>query len=204
MAKNKTRTISPIGTQLKALRRKNNWTLSFVSKRTNISIGTLSKLENGQTSLNFTSVNKLAEGLALPVTALTSPQASATGRRTITRAGSGAIFQTPDSDYEILCNDLLEKNRAYLKGVIKKHSAKEIKHFRSHDGQEFLYVLAGTLELHTEFYEPVVLKTGDSIMFDSSMGHKYVSKSKKDAVILVSMSLIGYRDVTDSLNSMVD
>jgi quercetin dioxygenase-like cupin family protein len=68
-----------------------------------------------------------------------------------------------------------------------------------HQGQEFLYVLSGRLELHTELYEPVQLKAGDSILFDSSMGHHYVSLGRKDAEILISMSLEGYQNVSDIL-----
>lgn len=34
--------------------------------------------------------------------------------------------------------------------------------------------MKGTVVLHTEFYDPVVLKEGQSIYFDSSMGHAYL------------------------------
>jgi len=103
-------------------------------------------------------------------------------------------------DYEVLCNDLTDKSHGYLKAVIKSHDSDEIQDYRRHDGQEFVYVLRGTLELHTEFYDPVTLKTGDSIMFDSSMGHKYISKGRINAEILIGMSLANYKDVTDTLS----
>ena len=53
------------------------------------------------------------------------------------------------------------------------------------------------MELHTELYQPVQLKAGDSILFDSSMGHYHVSLGRKDAEILISMSLEGYQNVSD-------
>jgi quercetin dioxygenase-like cupin family protein len=62
-------------------------------------------------------------------------------------------------------------------------------------------VLSGRLELHTELYEPVLLKAGDSILFDSSMGHHYVSLGRKNAEILISMSLEGYQNVSDTFRS---
>ena len=71
-----------------------------------------------------------------------------------------------------------------------------------HDGQEFILVTKGTLELHTEFYsEPVVLKKGDSILFDSSMGHHYVSKGRGNAEALLSMTMKGYENIADSFRS---
>ena len=55
--------INLVGFRFREIRKENGWTLSEVSKRTGISKGTLSKLENGKTQLNFSSVNKLASGL---------------------------------------------------------------------------------------------------------------------------------------------
>ena len=92
-----------IGTMLRRLRREHGWTLTEVARRTGISVGTLSKLENGKTDLNFSSVNKLASGLGLRVTDLTNPGASIGGQRTLTPAQSGTLFESADIDYEVLC-----------------------------------------------------------------------------------------------------
>ena len=146
---------------------------------TGISVGTLSKLEHGKTDLNFTSVNKLATGLGLPVTDLTNPGSRMQGRRAITMGGQGAMFNTPDVDYEVLCSEVANHQQGYLKGVVKSHTFDPELPWHRHQGQEFLYVLSGRLELHTELYEPVQLKAGDSILFDSSMGHHYVSLGRK-------------------------
>ena len=48
--------------------------------------------------------------------------------------------------------------------------------YSQHDGEEFVYVLSGTLELHTEMYTPAVLEEGDSMFFDSAMRHAYIAK----------------------------
>ena len=45
-------------------------------------------------------------------------------------------------------------------------------------------VLHGDIMLYTEFYAPLVLAEGDSIYFDSDMGHALVSTSPDDAVVL--------------------
>lgn len=199
----KAKTPGPVGQRLKALRHERGWTLSYVSSQTGISLSTLSKLENGVTNLTFTTVNKLAGGLGIPISTLTNPHTpNLSARRSMTRLGGGTLFQAKDADYEILCNDLADKNQAYLRISVKCHSADEQPKWRRHPGQEFLYVLSGTLELHTEAYDPVILKTGDSIVFDSSMGHKYVSKGKKNTEILVTMSLAGYTDIEETLEEL--
>jgi transcriptional regulator with XRE-family HTH domain len=187
-----------IGRRLRELRKERDWTLTEVAKRTGISVGTLSKLENGKTELNFTSVNKMAEGLGLRVTDLTNPQPNNTGLRSITSGGEGVVFQSPDIDYEVLCSDVANQHQGYLKAEIKAREFDPALPWHRHKGQEFLYVLSGRMELYTELYEPVVLAAGDSILFDSSMGHHYVSRSRKNAEILISMSLEGYQNVSDS------
>jgi uncharacterized cupin superfamily protein len=45
-------------------------------------------------------------------------------------------------------------------------------------------VLDGDIWLYTEFYEPLHLAQGDSIYFDSDMGHALISVSETDAVVL--------------------
>jgi len=190
--------VSAIGLRLRELRKEHNWTLTEITRRTGISVGTLSKLENGKTELNFSSVSKLAVGLNVPVTDLTSPGQAAKGRRAITTGGKGELFRTQDIDYEVLCSEVANQHQGYFKAVIKARKFDPDLPWHHHPGQEFLYVLSGSLELHTELYEPLLLKSGDSILFDSSMGHHYVSKGRKPAEILVSMSLEGYQNVADS------
>jgi len=191
--------LNPIGQRLKALRQEHSWTLTEVAERTGISVGTLSKLENGKTDLNFSSVNKLAEGLGIAVTDLTSAAPKVTGRRTITIGGNGVMFDTRDIDYEVLCSEVSGQNQGYLRAVVKARKIDPALAWHRHVGEEFIYVLKGSLELHTEFYDPVTLDTGDSILFDSSMGHHYLSRGKVDAECLISFSLKGYRNVADSI-----
>ncbi len=194
---------SPIGERLREIRNRNGWTLAGVSKKTGISTGTLSKLENGRTELNFTTVNKLAQGLKLPVTDLTNPSPMITGRRAITLGGDGEVFETEDIRFEVLCSDITPNNHAYVKAEIVAHKIDPDMDWHRHEGQEFILVTKGTLELHTEFYnDPVVLNKGDSILFDSSMGHHYVSRGRGNAEALLSMTMKNYENIADSFTSL--
>ena len=44
--------------------------------------------------------------------------------------------------------------------------------------------LTGSIALHTEFYAPLVMKTGDSIYIDSGMGHAMVALNDAQARVL--------------------
>ena len=58
---------------------------------------------------------------------------------------------------------------------IRARSLSEFGEMIRHSGEEYAFVLEGTVELHTELYAPVSLEVGDSIYFDSGMGHVYLA-----------------------------
>jgi mannose-6-phosphate isomerase-like protein (cupin superfamily) len=53
-----------------------------------------------------------------------------------------------------------------------------------HAGEEYLYVIRGTMELHSDLYAPLRLGPGDSVYFDSGMAHGYVRTSGDRCTVL--------------------
>ncbi|MEP2953095.1 MAG: cupin domain-containing protein [Sulfitobacter sp.] len=66
---------------------------------------------------------------------------------------------------------------------IKASNLKQFGPLERHGGEEFLIVLDGAVEVHTEFYAPITLQRGESIYLDSTMGHAYISAGTKDAEV---------------------
>ncbi|MDO7671898.1 MAG: XRE family transcriptional regulator [OM182 bacterium] len=188
-----------IASRVKALRKKNGWRLHDLSEKTGISVATLSKLENGKTKLNFTTVNKLAHGIGVAVTDLTSPGLAHTKDTTMTLGGGGVVFETRDVDYEVLCADYTGGNQGYAKLSVKARTLDPNLPWHRHPGKEFIYVLKGILVLHTEDREQITLKSGDSLLFDSSIGHHYISAGRGETQLLLSLSLQGYSNVIETL-----
>ena len=188
-----------IASRVKALRKKNGWRLHDLSEKTGISVATLSKLENGKTKLNFTTVNKLAQGIGVAVTDLTSLGLAHTKDTTMTLGGGGVVFETRDVDYEVLCADYTGGNQGYAKLSVKARTLDPNLPWHRHPGKEFIYVLKGILVLHTEDREQITLKSGDSLLFDSSIGHHYISAGRGETQLLLSLSLQGYSNVIETL-----
>ena len=188
-----------ISNRVKAIRKEKGWRLHDLAKRTGISVATLSKLENGKTKLNFSTVNKLAQGIGIAVTDLTSPGLDCTKQRTMTLGGGGVIFETRDVDYEVLCADYTGERQGYVKLTVKSRAIYPSLPWHRHPGKEFIFVLKGALVLHTEDKEPITLKRGDSLLFDSSIGHHYISAGRGETELLLSLSLQGYSNVIDTL-----
>ena len=54
----------------------------------------------------------------------------------------------------------------------------------SHVGEEFIYMLAGSLEFWLDELEFHVLQEGDSFWFESNLGHRWFNPTDKEAVLI--------------------
>ena len=107
-----------------------------------------------------------------------------TARRSLTRDGNSIQVSTPNYDYEYLCADLREKRMVPILTRIRAHDITEFGEPVRHQGEEFVFVLEGTVEVHLQFYTSVVLKAGQGVYLDSTMGHAYVAKDCDSALVL--------------------
>ncbi len=169
-----------LGTCLRKLRFQRRMSIADVSVATGIAKSTLSRLENDQLSLTYSKLLQLCRGLQIDLPELFShdsapERARPMARRTFTLPGAGRKMSVGLQGYAYLCTELAGKKMTPMTGLIHSRTLAETNGFLKHDGEEFTYVLEGQLELHTEFYEPLVLEVGASVYFDSTMGHAYVS-----------------------------
>ena len=107
-----------------------------------------------------------------------------TARRSLTRDGNSIQSLRPNYDYEYLCADLREKRMVPILTRIRAHDIAEFGEPVRHQGEEFIFVLEGTIEVHLQFYTPVVLTAGQGIYIDSTMGHAYLAKDCESALVL--------------------
>jgi transcriptional regulator with XRE-family HTH domain len=175
-----------LGDKVKQIRLQNKWTLDEAGKRTGLAKSTLSKIENEQISPSFDVVQKLAAGLGIDVPQLfiSTPRSLISGRRTLTRKGEGRAHPTSTYDHELLATELTNKKMVPFKTTVHARSFDDFSDWVRHAGEEFLLVLSGEISFYSEFYEPVRLAEGDSLYYDSGMGHACVSESEQDAQIL--------------------
>lgn len=177
--------------RVRELRRAKNWTLEEAAKRAGLARSTLSKIENGQMSPTYDALKKLATGLGISVPQLFTPTSSnqVNGRMAMTRMGEGASHLTATYEHVLLADQLTRKSMLPYRARIRARRFEEFDGWVRHEGEEFLYVLTGTIRLYTEFYEPVDMKRGDSVYYDAAMGHNVISTSAEDATILWVTSL---------------
>jgi transcriptional regulator with XRE-family HTH domain len=175
-----------IGERIKRLRKERRWTLQTLSKRAGVSISALSKVENAQVAASFDTLLKIARGFELVFVAMLNggPAVLPAGRLTTTRGGTGVFFSTDMYEYQVHSAELRQKHMIPLHMEVKARELAVITRWSSHEGEEFIYVLQGQIELHTELYAPTPLKAGDSAYIDSKMPHAFLNRGKGKAWML--------------------
>ena len=182
------------GKRIRALRQRHGLTLSDLSARTGLAVSTLSRIEQGHVSLSYDKLMLLSKGLGVDMAQLldSAPPSSGgspgPGRRVAQRHGEGQVVDTQCYAQRYLATELLNKKFTPLIGEAKARTMEEFfaefGSFIRHPGEEFALVLEGEIEFHSELYAPLLLKTGDSVYFDSEMGHAYLKGSDQVCRIL--------------------
>ncbi|MBE1285534.1 MAG: helix-turn-helix domain-containing protein [Rhodobacteraceae bacterium] len=175
-----------LGKMIRDARKEKGLTLEEAAKLADIGRSTLSKIENNQTKPSFEIIRRLMQTLELetPQLFVQSAQSTISGRRDYTRVGRGEHQETRTYDHELLCTELTSKRMLPYISTIKARDVSEFETWVRHRGEEFMYVISGDVTLYTEHYRPLHMTAGDSVYYDSGMGHGCVSTGKEDAKVL--------------------
>ena len=163
--------------------------LRALSARAGLPYSTLSKLENGKMALTYDKLIRLAQALKVDLKDIISdaeqPVAPvAVGRRSVTRSGQELDAESERHVHHYPAADLLGKMMIPIIIDVQARSVEELGGLVRHAGEEYLYVLKGTMELHSDLYSPLPLGPGDSVYFDSGMAHGYVRTSAAPCSVL--------------------
>jgi len=184
-----------LGQLVKAERQRREWTLRQMSERVGIPLSTLAKVEQDKLSLTYDKLQQMTARLGVTMaeflaqdSAEPMPPAAITARRSTTGTDNTVRVETSNYDYDYLCADLRDKRMVPILTRIRSRSLAEFGELIRHEGEEFLYVLEGCIEVHTQFYMPQTLQVGQGIYIDSTMGHAYVAKDCESALVLAVCS----------------
>ena len=176
------------GLHVRTLRKKATLTLSQLSKASGMSISAISKIENNQISPSFINLIRLAEGLQMHIADLVTVNPSTqtpSARLAVTRKSEQTFTEADHYGFSALCSSLQRKRMKPLITRVRPETDDYPVEKVAHHGEEFIYVLKGAIDIRTEYYKPVRLKEGDSMYFDSSMPHCYVSSNNTEAEAFV-------------------
>jgi transcriptional regulator with XRE-family HTH domain len=172
-------TPATLGTLMRSLRARNDWTLKEMSQKIGIPFSTLAKVEHDRLTLGYDKLMQISSRLKIRMSELLADPSEEAESRGMTRRSVGTLetalrVETPNYEYFFLCPDLRKKRMIPLVGRLRARTMEEFGDLVRHDGEEFFYVISGRVEVHTEFYEPVTLEPGQCVYIDSNMGHAYL------------------------------
>lgn len=174
---------SLLSRRTKALRERHGWTIAETARRAELSTSMLWKVENGQTTLTYGKLMKLAAGLEVPIGELFSPAEAAVrkgGRRVVNRQGSAPTVDFGDNMHHFLATDIASKDFCPCLVEVDATGGDSL----GHAGEEFIFVIKGRVKFLCEGYAPIVLEVGDSVYFDATLAHRYLREGKEKAQIL--------------------
>jgi len=176
-----------LGARVRQIRKARGWKLQTLADRTGLAVSTISKMERGEISLTYDRFMRLAQGLGLDVGELFAPASHSfsAGSVTLTKAGQSPIHETPNYVYEMLAAKVSGKHMVPMVGDIKAHEVADFHQYVTHPGEEFVFLLSGTLEVCIKDRDPIRLDPGDSLYFDSALEHIYLTAGSENARILV-------------------
>lgn len=176
-----------VGERVRQVRDKRGLSLEDVSQRTGIDVSMLSQIEEGAVAPPLGTIIRLAKALEMRMGYFISGEEDRP--YTIVRHSDRKVVSRYDSkkakyygyEYESLAP---HKKDRHMEPFLVTLEAAETKEERStHDGQEFIFVLQGQMEVRLG-EDLHILDPGDAIYYDSTVPHLVKTHGKKPTKIL--------------------
>jgi transcriptional regulator with XRE-family HTH domain len=163
-----------IGHEIRILRKALGLTVSEIATATGLSVGMLSKIENGNTSPSLTTLQALARALGVPVSTLFQRFEEQRGA-VFVKAGKGVELERRGTraghQYNLLGHIAATASEVQVEPyLITLTTESDTFPTFQHEGLEFLYMLEGEVTYrHGDQLFP--MQPGDSLFFDADAPH---------------------------------
>jgi len=142
-----------------------------VAERTDIDLAEYEAYETGTRDFSFSHLFNIAEALGVDISDLLTGESPKLHGYVLTRAGQGLQFNRRHQyEYHHLAYNFRDKLSEPFIVTVRQDEPGSAKQAHSHEGQEFDYVLEGTLKIDLAGNE-LYLKPGDSVYYASSLPH---------------------------------
>lgn len=165
---------------VRTLRRERGLTLEQLGSLTGLTRSYLSKVERELSTPSISAAMKIADALGVDVGRLFAAE-SERSTLVLDRAPDESGAARPRTALRPLASTMLGKT---MSPFVLRPSADRARHQPTHDGQEFLFVHTGSIELSYDG-EAHELSAGDSAYFDATRVHRIRSTSTPPATVVI-------------------
>ncbi|MBQ9624690.1 MAG: cupin domain-containing protein [Clostridia bacterium] len=155
-----------------------------LAKKLEISIDEYYEMEQGKKDFAFSQLQCIASTLGVDITSLLTGDDPKLNLECLTRSGEGVLFKRNEEFIYRHLASTFKNAKASPFYVVKKYEPEEkFGIYSRHEGEEFDYVLKGTLkiDLGGNVYE---LNPGDSVYYNSNTPHSMIAVGGKDCELL--------------------
>jgi transcriptional regulator with XRE-family HTH domain len=172
-----------VGDRIKILRINQKRTMQEVADSCGLSKSMISKIENNKTVPSVATLVKIAQTLGTNISNLLEHDGWAKAIVTTRKEAEEKLVPT-EKGYSIFpyASEFHEKKMQPFLFVAKK--GKVVPHQLSHEGEEFIFVVEGTMKMQVAETE-YILKAGDSLYFNSLQKHGIIPVS--DEVVYIDI-----------------
>ena len=172
-----------VARRIRELRKIAGLSVDTLAKEFKVSPEVYAKYESGTADIPVSLLYEVAQRFNVDLTALLTGGEPHLHMYSVVRKGKGlSIERRKEYKYQDLAFNFVGKKAETFLVTVAHRPAKSI-HYYSHPGQEFNYVLDGTLTVFLDGAE-LVLNPGDSLIFDSGAKHAMAAQGKKPAKFL--------------------
>ena len=177
-----------IGSKIRNLRTKREMTLQDLATLTGLSKPNLSQIENNLVSPPIATLLKISSALGVEIGHFFQDSSHETDIVVVRKdqrhgIAKGKHISHIGYQYHPLAYPKINKSMEPFVVHMEDREPDDIT-FNNHRGEEFLYVLEGTLEFHSG-NKIITLEEGDSIYFDSVVPHGYRGVDETAKVLVV-------------------
>ncbi len=179
--------IKEIAYRVRELRELSEIPVKEMAEYLQISDETYNKYESGIEDFPVSIIFEIAHKLHIDMTVLLTGEEPHMNIFTVTRDKKGAsVERRKQYLYKNLAEKFIHKKAEFFIVSVEPKPQEMMPETNSHPGQEFNYVLAGTLKVYIHNNE-IVLNEGDSIYFDSNYEHAMESMGEKPVKFLAGI-----------------
>lgn len=162
--------IKEIARRLKGLRESVELSCEEMAALTGIGKEQYESYESGECDIPVSFLYEMGEKMGVELSALLFGEEPRMATYYVTRAGKGpAVERTSAYRYQALASGFQRRKFTPLMVTVEPDDNREMT-FNSHPGQEYDYVVEGTLEVVVDGHR-IVLHEGDCVMYDSTRPH---------------------------------
>ena len=176
--------IKMIAARIKDLREIAGISQQSLAKELGIPVETYKEYESGNKDIPVSFLYEIANRFKVELTAILTGEGPRLRTYALVRKGKGvSVERRKEYKYQSLAYNFINKKAEPFLVTVEPEPDNTPVHYNSHPGQEFNYLLEGSMKIFIDGRE-LILNEGDTLYFDSSVRHGMKALNGKPAKFL--------------------